>query len=293
MSSSSIFALPTSVIFVITGIVGLFVGIPVLLVGVSVWVSTRRASKNNEADGIGTSAVRRARIGRISGLIAGAVLGVLTFFATNGLLAPAFVGVGYLLGMLVFELRPSSQPTGPVRVASLQVRSAWQYLPRWVIRCTVVVTLLTVVAPVAFAVVPVPAVSSRGQVVELAVPLAAMGAVALIAWIALMNRIARLPQPAGESSDSGLVAATRANAARAITGAVLGIGLLSLAGVITVTSSAVDLSSHGAGYVIGRILIGLAQGLAVAGLVGWAILSRWRSVPVEPTEPAPVEPRIA
>ncbi len=133
MSSSSIFSLPIGLILVLLASVGLIVGLLVLLVGLSTWISTRRASKRSAADSISNAAVRRARIGRIGGLIAGAVIGVLTWFATDGILAQAFVGVGYLLGMLAFELQPPIQAAGSIRVASLQARSAWQYLLRWAV----------------------------------------------------------------------------------------------------------------------------------------------------------------
>src|SRR6185437_2097096 len=107
------------------------------------------------------------RTGRIGGLIAGAVIGVLTYFATNGILVPAFVAAGYLLGMLVFELRPSSQPAGPIRVASLQARNAWHYLPKWAIHSTIIVASLALFGSVVFTVVPPPSYFSRGQMAAL------------------------------------------------------------------------------------------------------------------------------
>ncbi len=129
--------------------------------------------------------------------------------------------------------------------------------------------------------------------VALSLPFAIMAAAALAAWIPLMRKVARLPQPVNEASESGRVATSRANAARAVTGAVLGIGLLSLAGVVGASSTLFDAFTHGTAYIFGRIMVGLGIGLAVAGLVVWSILSRWRSVPVEPADPAPAEPRIA
>jgi hypothetical protein len=299
MGSSSIFSLPLSLILLLLGSIAIIVGLPVVLVGLSVWVSTHRASKysaaNNgsAADNISSEAVRRARIGRIGGLTAGAVIGIGTYFATGGILVPAFVAVGYLLGMLVFELRPSSQPTGPIRVASLQARSAWQYLPKWAIRTTIVVAALNLMGSAALAVWP-PAGLSRGRLVELYLPFALMAAVALAAWVPLIGKVARLPQPVSEVSESGRLASSRANAARAITGAVLGIELLSLASIITASPHFINQIGHGTAYaVFGPILAGLSIGLAIAGLVVWSILSRWRSAPVEPADPAPAEPSIA
>jgi hypothetical protein len=293
MSSTPIFSLPISFILVLLGSIVLIVGLPVLLVGLSVWVSTRRASKRNPADSTGHAAVRRVRTGRIGGLIAGAVIAVLTYFATDGTLAPAFVGVGYLLGILVFELRPSSQPTGPIRVASLQARNAWQYLPKWVVRTTIIVMLLTVAAPALFLAVHPPSYLGEGQLMELSLPFAVMGAIALVAWIPLMNRVARLPQPATEARETGRAATSRANAARAVTGAVLGIGLLSLSGELTASNALINPLAHGTLYLFSRILVGLSIGLSIAGLVAWSILSRWRSMPAEPADPAPADPEPA
>jgi hypothetical protein len=293
MGSSSIFSLPLSLILVLLASIAIIVGLPVVLVGLSVWVSTHRASKHSAADNGGATdefsseAVRRARIGRIGGLTAGAVIGIGTYFATGGILVPAFVAVGYLLGMLVFELRPSSQPTGPIRVASLQARSAWQYLPKWAIRMTIVVAVLNLMGSAVLAFRPPPGLSS-GKVAELYLPFA------LAAWVPLMGKVARLPQPVSEVSEAGRLANTRVNAARAITGAVLGIELLSLASIVTASPHFINQIGHGTAYAtFGPILAGLSIGLAIAGLVVWSILSRWRSVPVEPADPAPAGPRIA
>lgn len=291
MNSSSILSLPISFILVLLGSITLIVGIPVVLVGLSVWVSTRRASKRSPADDISNAAVRQARTGRIGGLIAGAVIGVLTYFVTNGILVPAFVAAGYLLGMLVFELRPSGQPTGPIRVASLQARNAWQYLPKRAIRSTVVVASLALLGSVVFTVIPPPSAFGRGQIAGLIVPFAVMAAGALAAWFPLMGKVARLPQPVG--NESGRIATSRANAARAITGAVLGIELLSLASVISASRAFIDPVGEGTASIVVSVLIGLGVGLSIAGLVVWSILSRWRSVPVEPADPAPAEPRVA
>src|SRR6185437_13215157 len=291
MSSSSIFSLPISLLVILLVSVGLVAGLPVLLVGTSVWVSTRRAGKRGAADGISSAVLRRARIGRIGGLIAGALMAVLTYIVTNVILAPAFVGVGYLLGILVFELRPSIQPAGPIRVASLQARNAWQYLSRRVLRTTIAVAFLTVVAPALFVLAP-PNADSRGVLVRLSLPFAVMTAVALAAWVPLMAKVASLPQRVTDVGESGRAATTRANAARAVTGAVLGIGIISLSADISASSALIN-HPFGTLYLVGRILVWLGFGLSITGIVVWSILSRWRSAPVEPADPAPVEPRIA
>ena len=286
MSSTSIFSEPASVIFLVIGIVGLGVGIPALVVGLFVWVSTRRASKGHATDSTSIAAVRRARIGRIGGLITGVVMGFVSYFATNGILTLTFVGIGYLLGVLVIELRPTNLPTGPIRAASLQARSAWQYVPKWVVYSTFVVTLLSLVSPVVFAVIPPPAGNTGGQLVAAMLPVAAVAAVALIAWLTLMHRVARLPQPVTDESEPSRISATRANAARAISGAVFAIGLMTLAGVLALSVTFLDTYSQGPGYEFGRVVVVFAQGLSVVGLIAWAALSRWRSAPAKPADPA-------
>lgn len=106
--------------------------------------------------------------------------------------------------------------------------------------------------------------------------------------------VARLPQPVPAGDESGRVVTSRANAARAITGAVLGIELLSLASVLTASRAFINSAGNDTAYnTFGTVLAGLGIGLAIAGLVVWSILSRWRSVPVEPADPTPAEPRIA
>ncbi|HET7018907.1 MAG TPA: hypothetical protein VFI65_33625 [Streptosporangiaceae bacterium] len=291
MSSTSLFNLPISLIVILLASVGLIVGLPVLLVGTSVWVSTGRASKRGAGDGTSRAVLRRARIGRIGGLLVGALMAFLTYIFTNVILAPAFAGVGYLLGILVFELRPSIQPVGPIRVASLQARNAWQYLSRRVLRTTIVVAFLTVVAPAPF-VLASPSDYRTELLVQLSVPFAVITAIALAAWVPLMARVASLPQQATDAGESGRAATSRANAARAVTGAVLGIAIISLSGDISASSALIN-HPDGALYIFGRILVLLGFGLSIAGIVAWSILSRWRSAPVEPADPAPAEPRIA
>jgi hypothetical protein len=291
MSGTSIFSLPISLIVILLASVGIIAGLPVLLVGTSVWVSTRRASKHGAADGMSSAVLRRARIGRIGGLVVGALMAVLAYIVTNVILAPAFVGVGYLLGILAFELRPSIQPAGPIRVASLQARNAWQYLSRRVLRTTIAVAFLTVVAPALFVLAP-PNADSRGVLVRLSLPFAVMTAVALAAWVPLMAKVASLPQPATEVGESDRTATSRANAARAVAGAVLGIAIISLSGDISASSALIN-HPDGTVYIFGRILVWLGFGLSITGIVAWSILSRWRSAPVEPADPAPAKPRMA
>jgi hypothetical protein len=158
----------------------------------------------------------------------------------------------------------------------------------------VVVASLALLGSAVCVIVPPPSYLGRGQMLELILPFAIMSAAAIAAWFPLMSKVARLPQPVNEGSGSGRVTTSRANAARAVTGAVLGIELLSLASVITASRALINPVGDGTAYIaFGSVLAGLGIGLAIAGLVIWSILSRWRSAPVEPADPAPAEPRIA
>src|SRR6185437_3997926 len=99
-------------------------------VGATVWWATRR-SRRDAADGLGAVA-RRARRGRLAGLTAGAVAGVVSIWSAQGLMAPALVAIGYLFGVLR-ELLSVPLPSGPVRTAVLVSREANRYLPRWAV----------------------------------------------------------------------------------------------------------------------------------------------------------------
>lgn len=230
--------------FWIIGLSVLFVGPPALIVGTSLWISTRRARRGQDArggrDGLAGQAMRHARIGRLGGLGVGALAGAVAFLAGFGMIAPILVPVGYLVGVLITELRPA-RPTGPIRVASLQARDAWKCLPKWVVPAILAAAALALAAPI------------------------------------------------GRS---------RANTARAIAGAVLGIELLALGGLAIVASRDVGgpFAHAGAGYLGSRILVWSGLGLALAGMLTWAVLGRWRSNAVAPPEPGdqgPATPRIA
>lgn len=269
---------PFTMWFWVIGLSALFVGPPVLIVGTSVLVSTRRA--------------KRARTGRLGGLLVGALAGALAFLAGFGLLAPILVAVGYLVGVLISELRPSP-PTGPIRAASLQARDAWQYLPAWVVPAIVAAAALALVAPILFAAVPPPAGAHNGSMIVVSLPLALVAVLALGSLVLLMARVAALPQPVSEAANG--IGRSRANAARAIAGAVLGIELLALGMLAIVASSDVagPFAHAGAAYLSSRVLVWSGLGLAVAGMLAWATLSRWRAAtdaPPESGDPRPSGP---
>jgi hypothetical protein len=263
----------------IIGLAGLYVGLPVLIVGAIVLISTRRARRGSRG-----AMARRARIGRVGGLIVGALAGTLAFLTGFGLLAPDLVAVGYLVGVLVTELRPRAQPSGSIRVASLQTRNSWRYLPRWIVPTTVGAGVLATIAPIVFAVVP-PSVGHMGAWWLVSVQFAVLAVLALAGWVVLMARVAILPQPVDQTPDGDAVTRDRTNAARAIAGAVLGIELLVL-GALAIVAGSEAYATQGAAYVAARILVWLGLGLALTGVLTWSILSRWRVGPAAPPSPA-------
>lgn len=289
--------------FWIIGLSALFVGPPALIVGASVLISTRRSGRGSTRQ---TSQphqiVRRARIGRLAGLGLGALVGAVAFLAGFGLIAPILVAVGYLVGVLVAELRPVTRPAGPIRVASLQARSAWAYLPRWVVPAIVAAAALALIAPILFATVSPPPPNYFGWMLALSVPLTVIAVLAVGGFVLLMARLAALPQPG--PPDEGGADRDRANTARAIAGAVLGIELLALGGlaIVASTDAVGPFVTTGLAFVAARILIWSGLGLALTGMLVWAGLSRWRNAPSapsgpsapkpsEPTSPGPANPR--
>ena len=277
---------PFTMWYWIIGLSAFFVGPPVLIVGTSVWISTRRSRRGqarqaNQANQA-SQTVRRARIGRLVGLGLGAFAGAVAFLAGFGQIALVLVAVGFLVGVLVAELRPATQPAGPIREASLRARSAWHYLPRWVVRVIVAAAALALIAPVLFAAVPPPAEADKGWMIAVSAPLTVIAVAALGGLVLLMARLAALPQPGPRGEDGG--GRDRANTARAIAGAVLGIELLALVGLAIVASSDIagPLVTSGLTYTSSRIAVYTGQALSVTGLLTWAVLSRWRTAPATP-----------
>ena len=288
---------PLTMWFWIIGLSALYIGPPVLIVGSAVWISTRRSKRRQGGhdgpdgpDGPAGKAAHHARIGRLGGLVVGAFAGAVAFLAGFGLLAPILVAVGYLAGVLIAEMRPS-RPTGPVRVASLQARNAWQYLPPRVLPAIVATAALALLAPILFIAVPPPASMQNGSMIAVSLPIALTVVIALAGLVLLMARVAALPQPV--SQDQNGAGRDRANTARAIAGAVLGIELLALGAMAIVASTDVvsPFAHAGVAYLSSRVLAWSGLGLAVGGMLAWAMLSRWR--PVSPAPPEPVDHRPA
>jgi hypothetical protein len=260
-------AIPWSEFWALAVYALVIVGFPLVIVGTVVALSTRRRAL-------------RVGAGRIGGLLIGALAGVIAAWTGHALLSPPLVGIGYLAGVLLIELSSGPRPSGPLRTASLQARSARQYLPRWVIPAALAAGLLVLLAPVAFAVLPRPAYALPWPSPAVSVPLALIAAFALIVGGLLLARVAALPRPAGGAGSDDQA---RANSARAVAGAVLGIQLLCLGAVSIAASAGFDFAaSSGVWYVASRILVWLGLALVAAGLVTWAALSWWRREPAAP-----------
>ena len=251
----------------------IYVGVPVLAVGVSVWWATFRARRDAPR-----WLVRRARAGRLTGIGVGALAGIVLTWFGRAMVAPAAVGVGYLSGVLVAELLAVRQPTGPLRVASLQPRNARRYLPRWAVPVAVTAGVPVMAGPVA-----VITAMHFGYVQEvtpaLFLPLAVVAALALGLGAIALRRVELVPLAAegGPEIDEGI----RRNTARAVAGAVIGIELLLLAALALVLS---DELAGSVDYTASPILLSCAAALAVAAVLVWCVLGWWKRVP--PPEPA-------
>lgn len=283
----------TAVFWMRSALAVVYVGVPALLVGASVWWATRRSGKGSGQDGgdsLGAVA-RRARHGRLAGLGAGAVAGVVSIWYDQGLMAPALVAIGYFFGVLQ-ELLSVPVPSGPVRTAIVVTREARRYLPRWAVRFSLAIGVLCVASPVLFAVLPrvrylpwSPCIDCQGvtfpggtlawPATATSVPLAAIAAFGILAGSLLARRITLLPPLA---ADSAVDERLRCRIGRAGAGAVIGIELLTLAPLTIAASGglAVPGVSGGAAYLGSRILVWTGLGLAVAAILAWSALGARR-----------------
>ena len=262
----------------------IYIGVPALAVGLSVWFATFRARRD-----VPRWLIRRARVGRLTGIGVGALAGlVLTWFG-RPMVAPAAVGVGYLSGVLIAELLTVPRPTGPLRVASLQPRNARRYLPRWAVPVAVVAAVPVIAGPLAV-IVAEHYVYGDTVTPALFLPLAVVAALALGLGGIALRRVELVPSAAqgGPEVDEGV----RRNTARAVAGAVVGIELLLLAAQALVLS---DEISYQAGYQASSILLSCAGALAFAAVLVWCVLGWWKRVPppesaLVPAGPKPPEP---
>lgn len=257
-----------------------YVAIPVLFIGVSVWWATFRARRDAPR-----WLVRRARLGRLTGIGVGALVGVVFTWFGRGMVAPAAVGVGYLLGVLIAELLAVPQPSGPLRVASLRPRDARHYLPRWAVPVAVTAAVPVMAGPLA--VITANHYGDAAQVTPaLLLPLAVVGAVALGLGFIALRRVELVPLAVegGPEADAGI----RRNTARAVAGAVIGIELLLLAALAMVLS---DEIVAGLSHAVDPVLLICAGVLAVAAVLVWCVLGWWKRVPPPESTLVPAGPK--
>lgn len=274
-----------------------WVGVPVLVVGALIWWTTRK--RRDTPDGN----AKQTRSSRLIGLGFGALAGAVVIWVAPPWLAPIAVAAGYLAGVLNGELKDRPAQTSPVRVASLQPRTALHYVPLWTVVVTIVAAILTISAPIVVAAVPpasygpyhpfadaawltVPGHQDSWPSPELWIPLVVVAAGALVVGALLIRRMLRLPA-------AGMAEPARRNAARTIAGTVTGVELLALGTQLIFTSDGVATPDviGGPDYTISRILIWSGLALIVAGIIVWCVLSRWRRGPAEPTPPVQVGSR--
>jgi hypothetical protein len=261
-----------------------YVAVPVLAVGLSVWLATFRARRD-----VPRWLIRRARVGRLTGIGVGALAGVVLTWFGQAMVAPAAVGVGYLSGVLVAELLAVPRPSGPLRVASLQPRNARRYLPRWAVPVAVVAAVPVLASPLA---VVVTEHYDRADPVTpaLFLPLAVVAVLALGLGFIALRRVELVPSAArgGPEVEEGV----RRNTARAVAGAVIGIELLLLAAQAVLLGDGLSSSLE---TQAAPILLSCAAALAVAAVLVWCVLGWWKRVPpaesaLVPAGPKPPEP---
>lgn len=250
-----------------------YVGVPVLAVGVSVWWATFRARRDAPR-----WLVRRARAGRLTGIGAGALAGIVLTWFGRAMVAPAAVGVGYLSGVLIAELLTVPQPSGPLRVASLQPRNARRYLPRWAVPVAIVAAVPVMAGPLAV-IVANHYRAAWDVTPALFLPLAVVAALALILGAIALRRVELVPLAA--QGEPGIDEGVRRNTARAVAGAVVGIELLLLAALALPLTDEISATVYAPAS---SVMLLCAGGLALAAVLVWCVLGWWKRVP--PPEPA-------
>jgi hypothetical protein len=208
------------------------------------WAGERGLELTRESRPAVDRYLRRARLFRVWGGTAGAVLPSLIEYAvdgrvqvlgfgTDGTSAPLAFGsifVGYLAGALLAEVTLVRRSRGARRVASLARRELADYLPRWAIIAQRTAAVAASVGTLALAAVPFPATTSNpssGELIAIATLVLAFAA----GLEAVERWIVRRPQP---FADPALVAADdalRAQSIRAAAGAGLALVLLCSAGI--------------------------------------------------------------
>jgi hypothetical protein len=275
----------------------IFVGVPVLVIGIAVLLRARASgSVLRRAGGPGQAARSHAtRIIRygLAGLGVGALLGLALILTQRADQAPLACAGGYLTGLLLGEFAAQPPVRGQVREATLRPRRAGDYTPRWAAAAIAVAVGLTVAAAIAFGLAPVisygawhpfaglrftlPGGSTSWPTWPGTSALVLVDILVLLVGIAGLRRVAARPQLT-DGSDPALDDLLRRQSGRAITGAVLGLELIALAGLLIAGSQglAVPVSSvSAAAYEGHRIMILGGECSAVGGVVCWLVLSGW------------------
>jgi hypothetical protein len=218
------------------------------------WATARGLDLTDESRALVAGYLRRARVYRAWGAVAGAALPtvvsyvvdgrvVVLGFGTDGNSAPLGFGaifVGYLIGALCAEAATVRRVRGPRRVAGLAPRELPSYLPRRAVLAQRAAALAAAAGTLAIAAVPYPPATSTPGTAALA--LAAVLALAFGAGLEALERwIVVRSQPFADPAVVAADDAIRAHSIRAVAGAGLALLLLFCCGIaLALQASDVD-----------------------------------------------------
>jgi hypothetical protein len=218
------------------------------------WAAERGLQLTAESRALVDRYLRRARVYRAWGCLAGALAPTVVTYATDGRVtvlgfgtdgdsAPltfAAIFVGYLAGALCAEVATVRRASGPQRVASLVPRELPSYLPRGVLLAQRVATLAAVAGTLAVAAVSFPPATADPSTPGLVAT--ALLALAFGAGLEALERwFVQRPQPFGDPALIAADDAIRAQSIRAVAGAGLAVLLLLCCGIaLALQASAVD-----------------------------------------------------
>jgi hypothetical protein len=270
----------------------IWVGLPGLLVaGTVVWATRPYGG------GAAPGSIRRARVGRIAGLVAGAVGGVVVVWRSRVWLGPIAIVLGTLAGVLLAELVGRERPSGPMRSASLEPRFVRHYVPGWAWSVAIAAGAATVLGTMVLAVAPVlhygpwhpvpgdtalllPGGALPWPALGLSVPLAVIAVATLAVGGFLARRALAIPDT-NDGPDTDVTpspaALRRRNVVGAVTGAVVGVELLALGALTILTGDGLVIpgSSGGAVALTSRVLLWVGMAIVVAAVVASCHLGRW------------------
>jgi hypothetical protein len=275
----------------------IFVGVPVLVIG-SAMMLRARASRSVLLLAGGPGRAARSHASRITrcglaGLGVGALLGLAFILGERAPLAALTCAGGYLTGLLLGEFAAQPPVRGLVREATLRRRRARDYTPPWAAAVIAVAVALTAAAVIAFSFAPVitygpwhpfagvsftlPGGSTSWPAWPGMSALVLVIVAVLLLGITGLRRVAARP-PLTDGSDAALDELLRRQSGRAISGAVLGLQLIALAGLLIAGSQGLAVpipSLSTAAYEGNRIMVLGGVCSAIAGVVCWLVLSGW------------------